>query len=100
MFVCKLPLYFPRMGTCSKFKREKAKGVSLTLSGLEGAWESPTWGLMTVIMHDEPLLIEERGQESPERSRHCLTLSCAASVVFASVCGADQRAYGKEVHEK
>lgn len=55
MFVCKLPLYFPRMGTCSKFKREKAKGVSLTLSGLEGAWESPTWGLMTVIMHDREL---------------------------------------------
>lgn len=55
VFVCKLPLYFPRMGTCSKFKREKAKGVSLTLSGLEGAWESPTWGLMTVIMHDREL---------------------------------------------
>jgi hypothetical protein len=55
-----------------------------------------------IVKHTERYeleLVKERGQESPERNSHCLTLSHAAPVVFASICKADQRAYGKGVQE-
>lgn len=41
----------------------------------------------------------ERGQESPQGSRHCLALSRGAPVAVASNCEADNRAYGEKVRE-